>query len=256
MAVGTSKTLLPVMVSIIKCPFFQYDKKCACPHPVAPRIISITTTAIEFSYDFGGKRYYVSIGPGNEFGETFIVLAGKIEGILVRCDVSVNSRERMDRFDILVKPYWAHRGASHFLDLVREGYYDGVVFHRMVPNFLTQFGIARDYDARTKARKNAIRDDRALGIKLKPGYLSFAGNGVNSRTTEIFVVNPGVSEADLKELGKNGWERPFGFIVGDVNNSAISNVYSGYGDMFPFGNGKPFSVAVCCSFWRRDIWQF
>ncbi|KAL3775592.1 hypothetical protein ACHAW5_003495 [Stephanodiscus triporus] len=189
------------------------------------------------NYDLGGKRYYVSIGPGNEFGETFIVLAGKIEGILVRCDLSVNSRERMDRLDILVKPYWAHRGASHFLDLVREGYYDGVVFHRMVPNLLTQFGIARDYNARTKARKNTIRDDRALGIKFEPGYLSFAGNGVNSRTTEVFVVNPGVSEADLKEFGKNSWERPFGFIVGDVNNSAISNVYSGYGDMFPFGNG-------------------
>ena len=201
---------------------------------------------LEFSYDVDGKRYYVTIGDGNEFGESYILVGLENATLLVRCDVSVNSRREMDRLDILVKPYWSKRAASHFLELVRGGYYDGVVFHRVVPSLLTQFGIARDYNVRTRGRENPIRDDHVERIEFKPGYLSFAGNGVNSRTTEIFVVNPGVSEADLRSFGGNSWETPFGYIVGDVNTSAITKIYSGYGDMIPFGKGNSSSLVTVC----------
>lgn len=211
-------------------------------------LLCITHNILEFSYVIDGTRYNITIGSGDEFGETFMLLVGLTEEFLVTCDVSVNSRKGMDRLEILVKPYWAERAASHFLELVREGYYDGVVFHRVVPNFLTQFGIARDYDLRTRGRERPIRDDHGDRIEFKPGYLSFAGNGVNSRTTEIFVVNPGVSESELGSFGENSWETPFGFIVGDVNASAITKIYSGYGDMVPFGNGNSFFFAMCALF--------
>ena len=45
---------------------------------------------IGFSYVVDGKRHYVTIGPGNEHGEAFVVMAGDGDGFPVRCDVSVS----------------------------------------------------------------------------------------------------------------------------------------------------------------------
>ena len=55
--------------------------------------------------------------------------------------MSIDTKD--ESFDILVQLYWSPRAASRFLELLRRGYYDGVVFHRVVPNFLTQFGIPK-----------------------------------------------------------------------------------------------------------------
>ena len=165
------------------------------------------------------------------------MLAGKTDGYRVRCELTVNSQRYMDYLDILVKPYWAPRAASRFLELVREGYYDGVVFNRVVPKFLTQFGIAKDYATRTKAREITLWDDFPEGIKFEPGTVSFAGSGHDSRTTEIFIVMPGASQHQLDAFGQNSWETPFAIIEGDVENSALTKLYDGYGDMPPAGGG-------------------
>lgn len=198
---------------------------------------SETYVGHEFSYIIGSNRHYVTPPPGNANGEQFLVIAGDTEGFRVRCEITVNSQQYMDYLDILVNPYWAPRGASRFLELVRAKYYDGSAFNRVVPDVLTQFGIGKDFSARTKERKLSIWDDFNKGIKFQPGHISFAGSGHDSRTTELFVVNPGASQQQLDEFGKNSWETPFAIIDGDVNKSGLKKIYSGYGDMAPFGKG-------------------
>ena len=191
----------------------------------------------EFSYVIDGQRHYVTPPPGNVNDEQFIMVAGSTDGYRVRCEVSVNSQQYMDYLDILVKPYWAPRAASRFLELVRNGYYDGVAFNRVVPNFLTQFGIAKDYVTRTRERELTLWDDFPKGVKFQPGIMSFAGSGHDSRTTEVFIVMPGISQQKLDRLGENTWETPFAVVEGDVEKSALKKIYSGYGDMPPWGKG-------------------
>ena len=100
---------------------------------------------IELSYDIDGTRHYITVDAKgvNALDQSYILLARSVNGFLVKCNVSVE--DKRDGFDVLVKPHWAPRGASRFLELVHQKYYNGVVFHRMVPNLLTQFGIARDF---------------------------------------------------------------------------------------------------------------
>lgn len=109
------------------------------------------------------------------------------------------------------------------------GYYNEVVFHRVVPNFLVQFGIAKDYQTRTDAADIAIWDDFLENIPFEPGFVSYAGSGPDSRTSEIFIVMPNTSPAQLDKFGENSWETPFGFVEGDL--SILNKIYSGYGDM-------------------------
>jgi len=198
---------------------------------------SETYVGHEFSYEVGGTRHFVTPPPGNVNGEQFIMLSGETDGVRVRCEITINSQQYMDYLDILVKPYWAPRAAARFLELVRSKYYDGVAFNRVVPDFLTQFGIGKDYFVRTKERELTIWDDFPNDIKFEPGYISFAGSGHDSRTTELFVVMPGTSTEQLEKFGENSWETPFAVIDGDVDKSALNKIYSGYGDMPPFAKG-------------------
>jgi len=197
----------------------------------------------EFSYDVDGQRHYVNPPPGNNNDEQYLILAGQSEGYRVRCEITVKSQQSMDYVDIVVKPYWAPRAAARFLELVRSKYYDGVAFNRVVPNLLTQFGIAKDFPTREKEKLVRMWDDFPKQIKFEPGTLSFSGTGHDSRTTEIFVVMPGVSKKQLEKFGENSWETPFATIDGDVNKSALNDVYSGYGDMPPFAKG-PVSAKI------------
>lgn len=127
-------------------------------------------------------------------------------------------------------------------------YYDGVAFNRVVPKFLTQFGIAKDYFTRTKERELAILDDFPItDVNFEPGTISFAGSGYDSRSTEIFVVMPGVSGEQLEKFGENSWETPFAVIDGDVEKSALKKIYSGYGDMPPFAKGVFSFISCACT---------
>jgi cyclophilin family peptidyl-prolyl cis-trans isomerase len=157
------------------------------------------------------------------------VLNGGGDGIRVRCDITVDSGKTLSSFDILVQSYWAPRGAARFLELVRQGYYNGVVFNRVVPKFLIQFGIGKDYEARTGVQDTAIWDDYDNDIPFEAGFVSFAGSGPDSRTGELFIAMPGASTAQLSKFGENDWETAFGFVEGNL--TVLDKIYSGYGDM-------------------------
>jgi cyclophilin family peptidyl-prolyl cis-trans isomerase len=104
-----------------------------------------------------------------------------------------------------------------------------VVFNRVVPKFLIQFGIGKDYEARTGVQDTAIWDDYDNGIPFEAGFVSFAGSGPDSRTGELFIAMPGASKEQLSRFGENDWETPFGFVEGNL--TVLDKIYSGYGDM-------------------------
>jgi cyclophilin family peptidyl-prolyl cis-trans isomerase len=188
-----------------------------------------------FSYHHNGEKYEVEI----QENQSFVVLLGKRDALTVRCATTTDGHTNTNqRLDIVVHPSWSPRGACRFLELVRQHYYDGVALNRVVPNFLTQFGISADYDQRTKFRDKSILDDPPgePNISFLPGMLSFAGSGPDSRTAEIFVVMPGTKQSQLEYFGKNPWETPFAIINGSVEESPVARWHS-YGDMPPWGEG-------------------
>lgn len=187
-----------------------------------------------FSYDHNGEKHEVEI----QENQTFVVLLGKLDALTVRCTTTTEGNTKTNQpLDIVVRPSWSPRGASRFLELVRQGYYDGCALNRVVPKFLTQFGISADYEQRTEFRGKTILDDPPEPkISFSPGMLSYAGSGPDSRTAEIFVVMPGTEQSQLYYFGKNPWETPFAVVKGPVEESPVARWFS-YGDMPPWGTG-------------------
>eukprot|EP01062_Namystynia_karyoxenos_P001238 TRINITY_DN10423_c0_g1_i1.p1 TRINITY_DN10423_c0_g1~~TRINITY_DN10423_c0_g1_i1.p1 ORF type:complete len:273 (+),score=54.83 TRINITY_DN10423_c0_g1_i1:56-874(+) len=144
--------------------------------------------------------------------------------VLVHCDTTAGD------IAIEVVPEWSPRGAERFLDLVRAGFWTDIALFRSIPRFLVQFGIPGDPSREAKERfrnlTKRIRDDpHRRDVPVKHGYVSYAGSGPHSRTTQIFIAY-----RDLPSLGKSPWETPFGRVVRGIEN--VHKFYKGYG-------GKP-----------------
>ena len=99
--------------------------------------------------------------------------------------VKVRFETSKGNFVVEVHPDWAPLGAARFLELVKDGYYDGARFFRVVPNFVVQFGIAAK-PAMTKKWDKTIDDDPVKQTN-RTGSIAFATEGPNTRTAQVFI---------------------------------------------------------------------
>ena len=77
---------------------------------------------------------------------------------------------------------------QNFLDYVDSGYFEGTVFHRVIPGFMVQGG-GLTADMRTKSGQlEPIKNEATNGLKNKRGTLAMARtNDINSATSQFFV---------------------------------------------------------------------
>ena len=121
---------------------------------------------------------------------------------------------------------WAPHGADRFHELVRMKYFDQGRFFRVVPGFIAQFGVHRDFSVHEKWRTMFIADDPPREKNLR-GTLAFAKSDPGTRAVEIFI-----NLADNKALDDQGFV-PFAKVVQGMD--VVDKFYSGYGEMRPEG---------------------
>ena len=124
-------------------------------------------------------------------------------------------------FQIEAHRTWAPNGADRFYNLVKSGFYDGVVFFRVVPRFVVQFGISPYPSVSTAWQKATIADD-LVTVHNTRGAVTFASAGPNTRTTQVFI-NLGTNNG----LDQSGFA-PFGAVVSGM--AVVDKLYSGYAD--------------------------
>lgn len=111
------------------------------------------------------------------------------------------------KFIVEVDPSLAPIGAERFLNLVKDKFFDNSPIYRIIPAFLMQFGISLD-ESKKHWHNNTIQDDPNISVKVSKYSLCFAGNGNNSRSTNLFIAF-----RTLNWLGKSPWETPFGKVI-------------------------------------------
>ena len=76
---------------------------------------------------------------------------------------------------------------ANFLRYIDEGFFDGTIFHRIVPGFVIQGGGFTE-DLTQKRTHPAIKNEADNGLKNDRGTLSMARtNDINSATSQFFV---------------------------------------------------------------------
>jgi cyclophilin family peptidyl-prolyl cis-trans isomerase len=97
----------------------------------------------------------------------------------------------------------------NFLSYVNEGFYDGLIFHRVISSFMVQGG-GFDQNMIQKKTKFAIKNEAANGLSNKCYTLAMARTNVVDSATSQFFINV-VDNAFLDNRGKSPDQ--FGYAV-------------------------------------------
>ena len=113
-------------------------------------------------------------------------------------------------------------GVDRFYSLVKCKYFDGDGFFRVVPGFVTQWGINGNPAVSAQWENANIKDDPVLMSNVR-GTIAYADAGPNTRTTQVYV-----------NLGNNARLDPMGFTpfgtISDSDMVVFEKIYAGYGE--------------------------
>jgi peptidyl-prolyl cis-trans isomerase A (cyclophilin A) len=120
-------------------------------------------------------------------------------------------------------PKEAPKTVDNFVTLSRDGFYDGVIFHRVIPNFMIQGGDPTGTGAGGPGYKFEDEFDPSLRFD-KPGLLAMANSGPDTNGSQFFITT-----APTPHL--NNAHTIFGKVTqGQDVVEAISRVQTGQGD--------------------------
>jgi len=83
---------------------------------------------------------------------------------------------------------YAPKTVNNFVFLIREGYYDGIVFHRVINNFMVQGG---DPTGTGRGGPGYKFEDEFAGNPMKhgTGFLSMANSGPATNGSQFFITH-------------------------------------------------------------------
>lgn len=110
---------------------------------------------------------------------------------------------------------------------INHGFYDNIVFYRVVPNFVVQFGHMDSTATANNWDRYKVKDEPVKGSNVK-GTISYARSGPDSRGNHLFI-----NLKDNKRLDTVAFNRVKGFpTLGKVTKGmdVVEKLYSGYGN--------------------------
>lgn len=94
---------------------------------------------------------------------------------------------------------------ENFLTYVKEGHYDGTIFHRVIPNFMAQGG-GYSEDFKQKPTHPPIKNEADNGLKNSRGTIAMARTpDPNSATAQFFINFVDNAFLDYKSPTPQGW---------------------------------------------------
>jgi len=95
--------------------------------------------------------------------------------------------------------------SENFLTYVKEGFYAGTIFHRVIPGFMAQGG-GFDTDFNQKEVHDSIKNEADNGLKNKRGTIAMARTpDPDSATAQFFINYKDSSFLDYTSPTANGW---------------------------------------------------
>jgi len=108
---------------------------------------------------------------------------------------------------------------ANFANLAQRGFYNGLKFHRVIPDFMVQGGCPKGTGTGGPGYDFADEFDDSLG-HTKPGILSMANSGPNSNGSQFFITHVPCPWLDGKHT-------VFGEVSGEKDQEVIDSIRQG-----------------------------
>lgn len=105
---------------------------------------------------------------------------------------------------------------ANFVNLAQRGFYNGLKFHRVIPDFMIQGGCP--YGRGTGGPGYKFQDEFVQELKHdKPGVLSMANAGPNTNGSQFFITHVPTPWLD-------GKHSVFGEVVGKTDQDVVNSI--------------------------------
>ncbi len=132
-------------------------------------------------------------------------------------------------------PDKAPKTVANFLEYVRSGFYNGTIFHRVVPSFVVQGG-GFDTNFRQKPTRGPVENEAGNGLSNLRGTVAMARTAeVHSATSQFFINLKDNTFLDHRDTTPRGYGYcVFGKVVEGMDVvDAIAAIPTGPGGPFP-----------------------
>ncbi|HYG55550.1 MAG TPA: peptidylprolyl isomerase [Burkholderiales bacterium] len=117
----------------------------------------------------------------------FILSAAVVAPAAMAADPQVDIRTSAGNIRIELYPAKAPKTVENFLQYVKDGHYNGTIFHRVIPGFMIQGG-GMTPDMSQKPTRAPVPIESKNGLKNDVGWLAMARtNDPNSATAQFFI---------------------------------------------------------------------
>ncbi|WP_036729130.1 MULTISPECIES: peptidylprolyl isomerase [Peptoniphilus] len=112
----------------------------------------------------------------------------------------------------------APKAVENFKELIKKGYYDNTIFHRVIDNFMIQGGDPTGTGMGGESIwGKSFEDEFNLNYRNFRGALSMANAGPNTNGSQFFIVQMGPVEEDIiRQMRSAGEEKGYPDEVVDV----------------------------------------
>lgn len=98
---------------------------------------------------------------------------------------TANMATSMGEITLKLFPKKAPKTVNNFVSLAEKGFYDGTIFHRVIPDFMIQGG---DPEGTGTGGPGYQFEDEINDVKLVKGKLAMANAGPNTNGSQFFIV--------------------------------------------------------------------
>ena len=173
-----------------------------------------------------------------DFWKPLVILSATAAGSgALGADPQVDLKTNLGTVRLELYPAKAPKTVANFLQYVKDGHYNGMIFHRVIDGFMIQGG-GYDKSYREKATRDSIPNEAKNGLRNDLGTIAMARTSAPHSASSQFFINGKNNDFLNAAAAQDGWGYAvFGKVVAGMD--VVNEIFKS-----PTGSGGPFPTDV------------
>ena len=170
-----------------------------------------------------------------DFWKPLVILSATAAGSgAMAADPQVDVKTNVGTIRLELYPAKAPKTVANFLQYVKDGHFNGTIFHRVIDNFMLQGG-GFDKGYKQKPTRSPVENEAKNGLKNDLGTIAMARTSDPHSASSQFFINGKNNDFLNAASAQDGWGYTvFGKVVSGMDVvTKISKTPTGSGGPFP-----------------------